>query len=45
MSQIENFQLLRQKLTDAGMWLVVMCASPNYWLNLSATDIGAKNPI
>ena len=37
MSQIENFQLLRLKLTDSGMWLVVMCASPNYSLNLSAT--------
>ena len=25
MSQIENFQLLQPKLTDGGMWLVVMC--------------------
>ena len=27
------------------MWLVVMCASPNYCTNLSTADIGAKNPI
>ena len=27
------------------MWLVVMCASPNYCLNLSSTDIRAKNQI
>ena len=27
------------------MWLVVMCASLNYCLNLSTTDIGAKNQI
>ena len=27
------------------MHLVVMCASPNYYPNLSAADIGAKNPI
>ena len=45
MSQIENFQLLWPKLTDSGMWLVVMCASLNYCLNLSATDIRAKNQI
>ena len=24
------------------MWLVVMCASPKYCLNLSTTDIGAE---
>ena len=45
MSQIENFQLLRPKLTDGGMWLVVMCTSPNYCPNLTSTDIGAKNQI
>ena len=45
MSQIENFQLLWPKLTDDGMWLVVMCASSNYCLNLSSTDIRAKNQI
>ena len=45
MSQIENFQLLQLKLTDGGMWLVVMCASPNYCLNLSTADIRAKNQI
>ena len=45
MSQIENFQLLWPKLTDSGMWLVDMCASPNYCPNLSATDIRAKNQI
>ena len=45
MSQIENFQLLLPKLTDSGMWLVVMCASLNYCLNLTSTDIGAKNQI
>ena len=33
------------KLTDGGMWWVVMCASPNYCLNLFTTDIGAKNQI
>ena len=43
--KIENFQLLWPKLTDVQMWLVVMCASLNYCPNLSATDIGAKNPI
>ena len=30
---------------SSGMWLVVMCASLNYCLNLSSTDIGAKNQI
>ena len=45
MSQIENFQLLQPKLTDSGMWLEVVCASPNYCLNLPATDTRAKNPI
>ena len=43
--KIENFQLLRLRLTDSGMWLVVICPSLNYCPNLSATDIGAKNPI
>ena len=45
MSQIENFQLLWQKLTDGGMWYVVMCVSLNYCLNFSSTDIEAKNQI
>ena len=37
--------ILWPKLTNGGMHLVVMYASPNYCPNLSATDIGAKNPI
>ena len=37
--------ILWPKLTNGGMHLVVMCASPNYCPNLSATDIRAKNPI
>ena len=37
--------ILWPKLTNGGMHLVVMCASPNYCPNLSAADIGAKNPI
>ena len=43
--KIEHFKLLWPKLTDGGMWLVVMCAPLNYCPNLSATDIRAKNPI
>ena len=40
MSQIENFQLLSPKLTDGGMWLVVMCTSPNYCPNHTcSTDL------
>ena len=37
--------VLWPKLTNGGMHLVVICASPNYCMYLSATDIGAKNPI
>ena len=37
--------MLWPKLTDGGMWLVVMCAHPDYCPNLSAADIGAKNII
>ena len=37
--------VLWPKLTNGWMHLVVMCASPNYCPNLSATDIRAKNPI
>ena len=37
--------VLWPKLSNGGMHLVVMCASPNYCPNLSAADIRAKNPI